>query len=80
MTRLTSPSVLSALLRKRIDDSRVAQEQILQFQVVDIGFYPRESNLATFRDPWSFPILFHPGCDSLVAAHLATVAQRVRSH
>lgn len=71
--------VLPPLLRKRLDDSKVAQEQIITFQVVDIGFYPREANVVTFRDPWSFPILFHRGCDQLVKNHFASLSQKVRS-
>ena len=51
----------------------------MQLQVIDVNFYPRESHLVTFRDPWSFPILYHPGCNNLVRQHLSELAQKVRS-
>lgn len=76
---LTLYPVLHASLRKRIDSSRVAQEQIRNFSVIDIGYYPKESNLITFRDPYSFPILFHPGCNHLVRQHLSDLAQKIVS-
>jgi syntaxin-binding protein 1 len=31
----------------------------------------------TFRDPWSFPVLFHPGCSHLIKNHLQDLAQKV---
>lgn len=70
-------SLLHASLRERIDKSRAAQEQVLQLKVVDIGFYARESNVVTFRDPWSFPILYHPGCNHLVRQHISDLAQKI---
>ena len=56
----------------------MAQEQISDLQVVDVGYYPRESNLILFRDPYSFPVLYHPACNSLVRQHLSELSQKVR--
>lgn len=47
------------------------------FSVVDIGYYPRESNVVTFRDPFSFPVLYHPECNNLVDRHLQDLAERI---
>jgi len=69
--------VLHPSLRDRIDKSQVAREQIALFRVLNIEFYPRESHVVTFRDPWSFPVLFHPGCNALVRQHMEDVAQKV---
>lgn len=44
---------------------------------MNVDFYPRESHVVTFRDPWSFPILFHPACNNLIRGHLQEIAQRV---
>ena len=33
--------------------------------------------MVTFRDPWSFPILFHPSCNHLVRQHMEDVAQKI---
>lgn len=79
LTELTDSLVLHASLRKRIDESKSAQQQIQLLQVLDVSFYPRESQLITFRDPWSFPILFHPACNHLVRQHIAEIAQKVVS-
>ena len=57
----------------------MAQEQIRNLQVVDVGYFPRESNLVLFRDPWSFPVLFHPGCNNLVRQHLSELSQKIVS-
>ena len=65
-------------LRERIDRSSIAREQIRIFRVLEIDYYPRESHLITFRDPWSFPILFHPACNNLVRQHMEELAQKVR--
>jgi syntaxin-binding protein 1 len=64
--------------RDLIDQSPVARPQIEMFQVLNVDFYPRESHLVTFRDPWSFPMLFHPACNNLVRQHMEDVAQKVR--
>lgn len=70
-------SILPPPLRQRIDKSTMAREQILQFRVLNLDFFPREAQLITFRDPCSFPILYHPGCSSLVRQHIADLAQKV---
>lgn len=71
-------SILSPKLRHRIDQSPVAQNMIASYETLTVDFFPRESHLITFRDPWSFPILYHPGCNDLVRDHMQTLAQRVR--
>lgn len=43
-----------------------------------IDYFPRESHVVTFRDPWSFPILFHPACNEMVKNHLEALAHKVR--
>ena len=63
--------------RARLDQSTMAREQIALLRVLNIDFYPRESHLITFRDPWSFPILFHPACNQLVRKHMDELAQKV---
>ncbi|EME78857.1 uncharacterized protein MYCFIDRAFT_83796 [Pseudocercospora fijiensis CIRAD86] len=70
-------SLLHPTLRDRIDKSSIAREQIALFKVLNVEFYPRESHLVTFRDPWSFPVLFHPACNNLVRQHLEDLAQKI---
>ncbi|CAK3877226.1 sec1 family superfamily [Lecanosticta acicola] len=70
-------SLLHPALRDRIDKSQTARSQIEQFRVLNVEFFPRESHLVTFRDPYSFPVLFHPACNSLVRQHLEDIAQKV---
>ncbi|EMC91777.1 hypothetical protein BAUCODRAFT_28030 [Baudoinia panamericana UAMH 10762] len=70
-------SLLHPALRERIDKSHKSREQIALFRVLNAEFYPRESHLVTFRDPWSFPILFHPGCNNLVRQHMEDIAQKI---
>lgn len=72
-------TVLHPALRDRIDKSQIAREQIAQFTVLNVEYFPRESHLVTFRDPWSFPILFHPACNHLVRQHMEDVAQKVKT-
>lgn len=72
-------SILPPPLRQRIDKSTMAREQIAQFRVLNLDFFPREAQLITFRDPWSFPILYHPACAPLVRQHIADLAQKVVS-
>lgn len=64
-------------MKERLDKSSVAREQITVFRVLNIDFFPRESHLVTFRDPWSFPILFHPACNNLIRQHMEDLAQKV---
>lgn len=70
-------TVLDPQQRARIDRSEMAREQIAEFHIMNINFYPRESRLITFKDPWSFPVLFHPGCNNLIRQHLEDLAQKV---
>ena len=72
-----SYTVLPPELRALLDQSSMARDQIAQLRVLNIDFYPRESHLITFRDPWSFPILFHPACNHLVRKHMDELAQKV---
>ncbi|KAK5117260.1 hypothetical protein LTR62_005877 [Meristemomyces frigidus] len=74
---LTYTAVLHPTLRDRIDKSSIAREQIALFKVLNVEFYPRESHLVTFRDPWSFLVLFHPACNHLVRQHMEDVAQKI---
>ena len=74
---LTMVAVLDPALRSRIDRYSTAKEQIADFRVLDIDYYPRESHLVTFRDPWSFPVLYHPACNGLVRKHMAVLSQKV---
>lgn len=69
--------VLEPALRRRIDSSPLAQKLIGGFETLSIDFYPRESHVITFRDPWSFPVLYHPSCNGLVAQHMRILAQKV---
>ncbi len=70
-------ALLDPQMRRRIDASRQAQEQIAGFETLSIDYFPRESHLITFRDPWSFPILYHPACSPLVVSHMQALAQKV---
>ncbi|OQD86620.1 hypothetical protein PENANT_c007G06508 [Penicillium antarcticum] len=72
-------SILDPQQRARIDRSQMARERIAEFHVMNINFYPRESHLITFKDPWSFPVLFHPGCNNLIRPHLEDLAQKIVS-
>ena len=69
--------VLQPEQRARLNQSSMAREQIAQLRILNVDFYPRESHLITFRDPWSFPTLFHPACNQLVRRHMDELAQKV---
>lgn len=71
-------AVLKPALRAQIDNHKSAKAQIRSFNTLDISYYPRESHLVTFRDPYSFPVLYHPQCNNLVRDHLNELAQNVR--
>jgi len=73
-----SSAVLKPALRAQIDNHKTAKAQIRSFNTLDISYYPRESHLVTFRDPYSFPVLYHPQCNNLVRDHLNELAQNVR--
>ncbi|KAI9713486.1 MAG: vacuolar sorting protein VPS33/slp1 [Bogoriella megaspora] len=70
-------ALLPPALRERIDRSHMAREQIALFKVLNVEWFPRESHLVTFRDPWSFPILYHPACNHLVRQHIEDAAQKI---
>ena len=72
-------SILPSEERARIDQSPSAMDQIELMKVLNFDFFPRESHLITFRDPWSFPTLFHPACNQLVRRHMDEMAQRIVS-
>lgn len=69
--------LLDPQLRRRLDGSPGARN-IAAYETLTIDFFPRQSHLVTFRDPWSFPILYHPGCNNLVRDHLQALAMKVR--
>ena len=68
---------LPADLGQKIDKSPASREQIAQFRTLNIDFFPRESHLILFQDPWSFPTLYHPACNQLVARHMYELSQKV---
>ncbi|KAK2737667.1 vacuolar sorting protein VPS33/slp1 [Myotisia sp. PD_48] len=72
-------SNLDSHLRNKIDSHPAARELIADLRILSVNFFPRESHLAIFRDPWSFPTLFHPACDKLIRAHLEDLAQKIVS-
>ncbi|TQS37819.1 hypothetical protein Golomagni_01694 [Golovinomyces magnicellulatus] len=59
-------SLLEPDMHRLINTSRLAQGQLAGFETLSIDFFPRESQLITFRDPWSFPILYHPVCNNMI--------------
>lgn len=69
-------SLLEPSLRRNIQSSP-ASRRIVGSQTVPLNFYPRESHLITFRDPWSFPVLYHPACNNLVTEHMRILARKV---
>ncbi|PHH74303.1 hypothetical protein CDD83_4591 [Cordyceps sp. RAO-2017] len=71
-TNLLGPS-----LRRRIDEFPAIRQVRASSKTLFVDFYPRESHLITFRDPWSFPMLYHPACNALVPKHMQTLAQRI---
>jgi syntaxin-binding protein 1 len=70
-------AVLPPPLKERIDRSQMAREQIRSFRTVHLDYHPQESHLVTFKDPWSFPTLYHPECNNLVVRHLEEIAEKV---
>ncbi|KAL8853538.1 MAG: hypothetical protein Q9221_001697 [Calogaya cf. arnoldii] len=66
-------------LHNRLDRSAMAKQQIVYTNVLNVDYYPRESHLITLRDPWSFPMLFHPACNHLVREHVEELAQKIVS-
>ena len=74
---LSLDAVLPSELRQRLYTSAHANQQVAETRVLNVNFFPRESHLITFRDPWSFPMLFHPACNQLVRKHMNDLAQKV---
>ncbi|KAF1846730.1 Sec1-like protein [Cucurbitaria berberidis CBS 394.84] len=70
-------TLLPPQLKERIDRSQMAREQIRSFRTVHLDYHPQESHLITFRDPWSFPILYHPECNNLVVRHMEDIAEKI---
>lgn len=70
-------TLIKADLRRKLDDHPGMRAYRASTKTLFIDYYPRESHVVTFRDPWSFPALYHRECDSLVAAHLKQLAQKV---
>lgn len=66
-------------LRDELFRSESRQQLIADSRSLDIEFYPRESHLVTFREPWSFFALYHPACDSLVKNHLDAMTSKIVS-
>ncbi|KAJ3527977.1 hypothetical protein NM208_g10439 [Fusarium decemcellulare] len=69
--------LLDPSLRRKIDDFPGARQLRAGFQTLFVDFLPRESHLITFRDPWSFPMLYHPSCNALVPQHMKNLAQKI---
>lgn len=46
---------------------------------LSIDYFSRESHLVTFRDPWSFPILYNLSCSELVKEHMEGLARKVHT-
>ncbi|KAN0067471.1 Sec1-like protein [Elaphomyces granulatus] len=72
-------SSLEPQQRGKLDRLKTARDQIADFRVLNIDFFPRESRLVTFRDPWSFPVLFHPACSNLIRTHLEDLSRKIVS-
>ncbi|KAH3906734.1 hypothetical protein HBI56_062400 [Parastagonospora nodorum] len=70
-------TLLPPPLKERIDRSQMAREQIRSFRTVHLDYHPQESHLVTFKDPWSFPILYHPECNNLVVRHMEEMAEKI---
>lgn len=69
-------NVLDRPMRDRIAGSSGAR-RIKGEVELPVDWFPRESHLVTFRDPWSFPILYNPDCNDLVKIHMPILARKV---
>ena len=69
-------SLLDPPLRRRLEASPAAR-RVVGFETIPLDYFPRESHLITFRDPWSFPVLYHPACNDLVMPHMRILAHKV---
>ena len=63
--------------RRHIKATQTHSSNPLGFETLSVDFFPRESHVITFRDPWSFPVLYHPACNNLVRDHMQLLAQKV---
>lgn len=70
-------NLLDPALRRKIDEFPGVRQLRASSRTLFVDFYPRESHLVTFRDPWSFPMLYHPACNAIVPKHMQLLAQRV---
>ena len=70
-------SYLHPKLQAKLDAVPDIRSLIATFRILNVDFFPKESHLITFRDPYSFPILFHPDCNALVRKHMDELAQKV---
>ncbi|KPI35538.1 Protein transport protein sec1 [Cyphellophora attinorum] len=66
-------------LHDEIFRSESRQRLVADSRSMDIDYYPRESHMVTFREPWSFHALFHPACDTLVKNHLDSLTAKIVS-
>lgn len=73
-------SVLDGEHRMRIMSSPQNQQMIADMSTLTINFFPREQRLVTFRDPYSFPLLYHTDCNEFVPKELQNLAQKVSTH
>ncbi len=71
-------SLLDPDLRRRVDSFPGVNQLRPSSTTLPSDFFPRESHLVIFRDPWSFPVLYHPACNSLIPEHMRILAQKVR--
>ncbi|KAM0265187.1 hypothetical protein ACHAQJ_000340 [Trichoderma viride] len=71
-------NMLEPGLRRRIDEFPGVRQLRVSSRTLFVDFLPRETHLVTFRDPWSFPMLYHPSCNALVPKHMQLLAQRNR--
>lgn len=72
-------SQLPRPLQEEIFRSESRARSIIESRALNIEYFPREANVVTFREPWSFHTLYHPACDSLVRSHLEALTQKIVS-
>lgn len=72
-------STLPRPLGQDLFSSEQRRQAIASTRDLNIDFYPRESNVVTFRAPWSFHILYNPQCDTLIKSHLDSLTQKIVS-
>ncbi|QUC19353.1 uncharacterized protein UV8b_03594 [Ustilaginoidea virens] len=70
-------SLLEPGLRRKMDEFPGIRQLRASSKTLFVNFYPKESHLITFRDPWSFPILYHPACNNLIPKHMQALAQKI---